>query len=51
MNIIVCDICRRCMLYDDYSDKPEAEYSAAVKAKLAELEPFWTKVIAIYATN
>ena len=39
------------MLYDDYSDKPEAEYSAAVKAKLAELEPFWKKVIAIYATN
>ena len=39
------------MLYDDYHDKPEAEYEAAIKAKLAELEPFWTEVIAIYATN
>ena len=38
-------------LYDDYHDKPEEEYSKAVQAKLAELEPFWTKVIAIYATN
>lgn len=37
-------------LYDDYHDKPE-EYNAAVKAKLAELEPYWTKVIAIYASN
>lgn len=38
-------------LYDDYCDKPESEYEAAVKARLNELEPFWTKVIAIYATN
>ena len=38
-------------LYDDYCDKPEEEYDAAVKAKLAELEPHWTKVIAIYAGN
>ena len=38
-------------LYDDYSEKPEEEYAAAIKAKLAELEPFWTKVIAIYASN
>ena len=39
------------MLYDDYSDKPEEEYTAAIKAKLEELEPFWTKVIAIYVSN
>lgn len=38
-------------LYDDYGDKPEEEYSKAVQAKLAELEPYWTKVIAIFATN
>lgn len=38
-------------LYDDYRDKPDAEYDAAIKARLSELEPFWTKVIAIYATN
>ena len=39
------------MLYDDYHDKPDEEYSAAIKAKLDELEPYWTKVIVIYATN
>lgn len=39
------------MLYDDYSDKPEEEYTAAINAKMAELDPFWTKVIAIYASN
>ena len=39
------------MLYDDYHEKPEAEYEAAIKAKLAELEPYWIKVITIWATN
>lgn len=39
------------MLYDDYCDKPDEEYENAIKEKLAELEPYWTKVIAIYATN
>lgn len=38
-------------LYDEYSDKPQEEYEAAIQQRLAELEPFWTKVIAIYATN
>lgn len=38
-------------LYDEYCDKTEEEYEAAIKARLEELEPFWTKVIAIYATN
>ena len=39
------------MLFDDYSDKPQEEYDKAVKAKVAELEPYWVNVIAIYATN
>lgn len=38
-------------LYDDYHDKSEEEYEAAIKDKIAELEPYWKKVIAIYATN
>lgn len=38
-------------LYDEYFDKSEEEYNAAVKRKLAEFEPYWQKVIAIYATN
>lgn len=39
------------MLYDEYYGKPDEEYEKAIKDKLAELEPYWTKVIAIYATN
>ena len=39
------------MLYDEYCNKSDEEYEAAIKQKLAELEPYWTKVIAIYATN
>lgn len=39
------------MLYDEYHDKSDEEYEAAIKDKLAELEPYWTKVIAIYASN
>lgn len=39
------------MLYDEYCEKTEEEYEAAIKNKLAELEPYWTKVIAIYASN
>ncbi len=38
-------------LYDEYCEKSEEEYEAAIKNKLAELEPYWKKVIAIYATN
>ena len=29
----------------------EEEFNKAVKNKLEELEPYWTKVIAIYADN
>lgn len=38
-------------LYDEYEDKSEEEFEEAVKRRLEELEPYWTKVIAIYATN
>lgn len=38
-------------LYDEYCDQPEEEYEAAIVKKLAELEPYWEKVIAIYATT
>lgn len=36
-------------LYDE--DLRGEELDKAVKAKLEELEPYWTKVICIYATN
>lgn len=38
-------------LYDDYFEKPDEEFEAAIKSKLEELEPYWKKVIAIYASN
>ena len=38
-------------LYDEYCEKSDEEYEAAIKQKLEELEPYWTKVIAIWATN
>lgn len=38
-------------LYDDYSAGPEEEYEAAINRRLQELEPYWEKVIAIYATG
>lgn len=38
-------------LYDEYHNKTQKEYDEAVQRKLAELEPYWTKVIAIYASN
>jgi len=39
------------MLYDEYCEKSDEEYEKAIKDKLAKLEPYWKKVIAIYATN
>lgn len=39
------------MFYDEYCDKSDEEYEKVIKDKLAELEPYWKKVIAIYATN
>jgi len=38
-------------LYEKYHDKPESEYDAAIKAEVVKLEPYWKKVIAVYATN
>ena len=38
-------------LWDDYDDEHVEEFEAAVRERLAELEPYWKKVIAIYATN
>lgn len=38
-------------LCDEYYGKSDEEFEAAVKSKLAELEPYWKKVIAIYADN
>lgn len=39
------------LLYEDYHDKQEAEYDAAIKAEVAKHEPYWKNVIAIYANN
>lgn len=38
-------------LYDEYHDKPEFEYDAAIKAEVEKFEPYWKKVIMVYATN
>lgn len=38
-------------LWDEYHDKSDEEYDAAVKRELEKYEPYWKKVIAIYATN
>lgn len=38
-------------LYEDYHDKPESEYDASIKAELEKFEPYWKKVITVWATN
>ena len=39
-------------LYDEYYDKEEEEeYDTVIKRELEKYEPYWKKVIAIYATN
>lgn len=38
-------------LWDDCDDEHVEEFEAAVRERLAELEPYWKRVIAIYATN
>ena len=38
-------------LWEEYHDKSEEEYDAAVKREIEKYEPYWKKVIAIYATN
>lgn len=39
------------LICDEYDDKSYEEFNEAVKNKIAEFEPYWNKVIAIYATN
>ena len=39
------------ILYDEYCERPEEEYAKAIQDQLSELEPYWKKVIAIYASN
>lgn len=38
-------------LYDEYYGKSDEEYEVAIKHELEKYEPYWTKVIAIYASN
>ena len=38
-------------LWDEYHDKSEEEYEEAIKREVEKYEPYWKKVIAIYATN
>lgn len=38
-------------LYEEYNNKTDEEYNEAIKCELAKYEPYWKKVIAIYATN
>lgn len=38
-------------LYDEYLGKPDEEYEEAIKREVEKYEPFWKKVIAIYANN
>ena len=38
-------------LYDEYQDKTNEEYDEAIKREVEKYEPYWKKVIAIYATN
>lgn len=38
-------------LYEENPTMGEDEFDAAVAEKVKEFEPFWKKVIAIYATN
>ena len=38
-------------LWDEYHQQSDENYDAAVKRELEKYEPYWKKVIAIYATN
>lgn len=54
--LVVCDRGRLAELieddlYNEYSEKTEEEYQAAIQRELEKFEPYWLKVIAIYATN
>ena len=38
-------------LWEDYHKRSDEEYDAAIEREVAKYEPYWKKVIAIYATN
>lgn len=38
-------------LWDEYHEKSKEEYDDAVKKEVEKYEPYWKRVIAIYATN
>lgn len=38
-------------LWDEYHEVSDENYDAAVKRELEKYEPYWKKVIAIYANN
>lgn len=38
-------------LYDEYCEKSDEEYNVAIKREVEKYEPYWKKVIAIYANN
>lgn len=38
-------------LWEDYHELSDEEYDAAIDREVAKYEPYWKKVIAIYATN
>ena len=38
-------------IWDEHEEWDEATLTAALGEKLAELEPYWTRAIAIYANN
>lgn len=38
-------------LYDDNKDMPDEDYDELVRSEVAKYEPYWRKVITIYATN
>lgn len=38
-------------LWDEYHEKSDEEYDAAIEREVEKYEPYWKRVIAIYATN
>ena len=38
-------------LCSEYADKPDEEFEAAIAREVQKYEPYWKKVIAIWATN
>ena len=38
-------------LWKEYHERSDKEYDAAIEREVAKYEPYWKRVIAIYATN